>query len=200
MLGNMSPLASLVFIHFVILPPPPPPPPPCYMPVRVSEPFKKHLCSAAAEAEIRGGTHDTCIGASGLTAAVLCTVARVVVERSHYLSILIGLAFSSVERNLSVAVGIRGLGTNRRAGSLVGGVSDHHFVFTATASSCGGASPAGGCSCHVKRLPRQVEGRILIITSWEEILRQMTALVELCKTTGLTRSGQLGFNFSNLKM
>lgn len=124
----------------------------------------------------------------------------VVVERPHYFSILSGLALSSVDGNLSVAVRIRTLGANLCAGFQIGGVPYHHHVSAATASSCGGAASAGCCCCHMKRLPRQVECRVLIKAGRKQILWKTAVLVELCKSIWFTSIGQLSFKFGNLKM
>ena len=95
----MCPLHSVVIIHLL------------HACLCVST-LKNVLCTTATEAEIDGGAHDSFVVARNLAAPVLWTVAPVVVERPHYLSILIALSLSSVDRNLSVAVGIRTLGTN----------------------------------------------------------------------------------------
>ena len=158
------------------------------------------LLSAAAKAEISGGTHDTFVSTWSLTASILCAVASVIVEEPHCLAILSGLALSSVDGNLSVAVRIRALGANLRAGFQIGGVPYHHHVSAATASSCSGAASAGCCCCHVKGLPRQVECRILIKAGRKQVLRQTAVLVELCKSIWLASVGQLSFKFGNLKM
>ena len=120
------------------------------------------LLSAAAKAEISGGTHDTFVSTWSLTAPILWAVACVVVERAYYLAILSGPALPSIDGNLSVAVRIRALGTDLCAGFQISGVPYHHRVCATAASSCTGAASAGCCCCHVKGLPCQVECRILI--------------------------------------
>ena len=139
------------------------------------------LLSAAAKAEISGGTHDTFVSTWSLTAPILWAVACVVVERAYYLAILSGPALPSIDGNLSVAVRY------------------HHRVCATAASSCTGAASAG-CCCHVKGLPCQVECRILIKAGRQQVLRQTTVLVELCKSIWLAGVGQLSFKFGNLKM
>ena len=161
---------------------------------------ENELLSAATKAKVNGRAHHTFVSTWSLTAPILRAVTSVVIERPHHFSILSGLALSSVDRNLSVAVRIRALGTNLSTGFQIGGVPYHHHVTAATASSWRGAAPAGCCCCHMKRLPRQVECRVLIKASRKQVLRQTAILVELCKSIWLASIGQLSFKFGNLKM
>ena len=83
------------------------------------------LLSAATEAEISSwGTHDGIIRVGRLTSSVGTITTIVVVEVAHYFSIPFGLSFSSVNRNLSVAVGSITQGTNLSACSSGSGIPD----------------------------------------------------------------------------
>lgn len=122
----------------------------------------------------------------------------VVVERTHHLSILSSFALSSVDGNFTITVWIGARGANRRACFQICSVPHHHLVFAAAMSSSGSATSASCCSRHVQRLPRQVERQVLVITSWEEALRQTSVLVEFRKSTRLAGICQLGFQLSDL--
>ena len=93
------------------------------------------LLSTATEAEIRiTVVHDSFVRTRHLTASVGCTVTMVVVKRANDHSVLCGLAFLSIYRNLCVTVAVSSLGTNLSTSLLVSSVSGHHLVCTATSS------------------------------------------------------------------
>ena len=69
------------------------------------------------------------------TSSVCSMVTKIIVKSAHDLSILCGLAFLSIYRNLCVTVAVSSLGSNLSRSFLVSGVSGHHLVITATSSS-----------------------------------------------------------------
>ena len=120
------------------------------------------LLSTAAEAKIRiTVVHDSFVRAGHLTASVDCMVTGVIVKRAHNHSVVCGLAFLSIYRNLCVTVVENSLGTNLSTSLPVSGVSGHHLIFPGTRSSWSSATSAGSSSRHVERLPRQVVRRVL---------------------------------------
>ena len=95
------------------------------------------LLSTAAEAKIRiTVVHDSFVRAGHLTASVDCMVTGVIVKRAHNHSVVCGLAFLSIYRNLCVTVAVLStLGTNLSTSLPVSGVSGHHLIFPGTRSS-----------------------------------------------------------------
>ena len=94
------------------------------------------LLSTATEAEIRiTVVHDSFVRIRHLTASVDCMVTMVVVKRANDHSVLCGLAFLSIYRNLCVTVAVSSLGTNLSTSLPLSGVSGHHLVVTATSPS-----------------------------------------------------------------
>ena len=120
------------------------------------------LLSTATEAGIRiTVVHDSFVRTGHLTASVECMVTVVIVKRAHNHSVVCGLAFLSIYRNLCVTVVENSLGTNLSTSLPVSGVSGHHLIFPGTRSSWSSATSAGSSSRHVKRLPGQVVRRVL---------------------------------------
>ena len=120
------------------------------------------LLSTATEPEIRVTVvHDSFVRTGHLTSSVGSMVTGVVVKWAHDHSVLCGLAFLSIYRNLCVTVAESSLGTNPSTSLLVSGVSGHHLVIPGTRSSWSSATSAGSSSRHVERLPRQVVRRVL---------------------------------------
>ena len=137
------------------------------------------LLSTATEAEIRiNVVHDSFLRTRHLTASVGCMVTMVVVKRANDHSVLCGLAFLAVDWNLCVTVAVSSLGTNLSTILPFSGVSGHHRVLAATRPSWRCATSAGSSSRHVERLPRQVVGRVLIITCYEKVVGQATIAVK----------------------
>ena len=73
------------------------------------------------------------------TSSVCSMVTGIIVKSAHDHSVLCGLAFLSIYRNLCVTV-VSSLGTNLNTSLLVSGVSCHHLVITATRSSWSSAT------------------------------------------------------------
>ena len=146
------------------------------------------LLSTATEAEIRiTVVHDSFVRTRHLTASVGCTVTMVVVKRANDHSVLCGLAFLSIYRNLCVTVAVSSLGTNLSTSLPLSGVSGHHLVVTATSPSWGCAPSAGSSSRHVERLPRQVVRRVFIITCFKKVVGQTAIAVELSEARRFAR-------------
>ena len=94
------------------------------------------LLSTAAEAKIRVTVvHDSFVRAGHLTSSVGSMVTGVIVKRAHNHSVVCGLAFLSIYRNLCVTVVENSLGTNLSTSLPVSGVSGHHLIFPGTRSS-----------------------------------------------------------------
>ena len=90
------------------------------------------LLSTATKAEIRVTVvHDSFIRTGHLTSSVGSMVTGVIVKRAHDHSVLCGLAFPSIYRNLCVTVAVSSRGTNLSTSLLVSGVSCHHHVSAA---------------------------------------------------------------------
>ena len=157
------------------------------------------LLSTATEAEIRTVVHDSFVRTRHLSASFGSIVTMVVVKFAHDHSILCGLALLAVDWNLCVTVAVSSLGTNLSTGRLVIFVSGHHLVRTATSSSWRWAPSAGSSSRHVERLPRQVVGRVLIITCFKKVVGQAAITVEPGKARRFTCFCQLCFQISDLK-
>lgn len=157
------------------------------------------LLSTATEAVIPGLAHDAFVRDGRLTSSVLCIITGVVVKRAHHLAILSGLSLSSVNWHLRIAIVVLGLGAKLLAGLLLNGISHQNHVSTATTSPWRGASSASSSGRHVKRLPGQVVCRVFIVPTREDVLRQISVLVEHGKTIGLSGFGQLSFYFGKLK-
>ena len=68
------------------------------------------------------------------TFSVCSMVTGTIVKSAQDLSVLCGLAFLSIYRNLCVTVAVSSLGTNLSTSLLVSGVSGHHVVISATRS------------------------------------------------------------------
>ena len=137
------------------------------------------LLSTATEAEITVTfVPDSFVRTRRLTSSIGCIVTAVVVKPAHGHSVLCGLAFLSIYRNLCVTVAESSLGTNPSTSLLVSGVSGHHLVIPGTRSSWSCATSAGSSSRHVERLPRQVVGRVLIITCVKKAVGQAAIAVK----------------------
>ena len=138
------------------------------------------LLSTATEAEktVSFNVPDSFVRTRRLTSSIGCIVTAVVVKPAHDHSVLCGLAFLSRYRNLCVTVAESSLGTNPSTSLLVSGVSGHHLVIPGTRSSWSCATSAGSSSRHVERLPRQVVGRVLIITCCEKVVGQAAIAVK----------------------
>ena len=137
------------------------------------------LLSTATEAEIRiTVVHDSFVRTRHLTSAVTTPVTAVVVKRANDHSVLCGLALLAVDWNLCVTVAESSLGTNLSTILPLSSVPGHHPVVTAPRPSWGCAPSAGSSSRHVERLPRQVVGRVLIITCYEKVVGQATIAVK----------------------
>ena len=96
----------------------------------------RFLSSTATEAKIRITVfHDSFVRTGRLTSPLVCSFTAVVVKCAHDHSVLCGLAFLSIYRNLCVTVAESSLGTNLSTILLVSGVSRHHFVIIETMSS-----------------------------------------------------------------
>ena len=137
------------------------------------------LLSTATKAEIRATVvHDSFVGTRHLTSSPGWMATGVVVKCAHDHSILCCLAFLAVDWNLCVTVAESSLGTNLSTSLSLSGVSGHHRVIAATRSSWSSATSAGSSSRHVERLPRQVVGRVLIITGVKKVVWQAAIAVE----------------------
>ena len=152
------------------------------------------LLSTATKAEIRiTVVHDSFVRTGHLTSSVDCMVTGVIVIRADDHSVLCGLAFLSIYRNLCVTVAENSLGTNLSTSLPVSGVSGHHLVFPGTRSSRSSATSAGSSSRHVERLPRQVVRRVLIITCVKKVVGQAAIAVERGEARRFARYCQLCF-------
>ena len=138
------------------------------------------LLSTATEAEISVTVvHDSFVRTGHLSRPPAWRlVTTVVVKRAHDHSILCGFALLPVNRKLCVTIAVNSLGTDLSTRLPVRGVSGHHLVVTATSSSWSSASSAGSSSRHVERLPRQVVGRVFIITCVKKVVGQATIAVK----------------------
>ena len=159
------------------------------------------LLSTATEAEIRVTVvHDSFVRTGHLSSPRGCSmVTTVVVKRAHDHSILCGFALLAVNRKLCVTVAVNSLGTDLSTSLPVRGVSGHHLVVTATSSSWSGASSAGSSSRHVERLPRQVVGRVFIITCFKKVVGQAAVAVEHGETRRFTCLSQYCFQIRYLR-
>ena len=152
------------------------------------------LLSTATKAEIRiTVVHDSFIRTGHLTSSVDCMFTGVIVIRADDHSVLCGLAFLSIYRNLCVTAAENSLGTNLSTSLPVSGVSGHHLVFPGTRSSRSSATSAGSSSRHVERLPRQVVRRVLIITCVKKVVGQAAIAVERGEARRFARFCQLCF-------
>ena len=138
------------------------------------------LLSTATEAEISVTVvHDSFVRTGHLSRPPAWRlVTTVVVKRAHDHSILCGFALLPVNRKLCVTIAVNSLGTDLSTRLPVRGVSGHHLVVTATSSSWSSASSAGSSSRHVERLPRQVVGRVFIITCYKKVVGQAAIAVK----------------------
>ena len=123
--------------------------------------------------------YDSFVSARHFTSSVGSMVTGIIVKSAHDHSVLCGLAFLSIYRNLCVTLAVSSLGTNLSTSLLVSGVSCHHLVATATRSSWSCATSAGSSSRHVERLPCQVVRRVFIITCFKKVVGQTAIAVEL---------------------
>ena len=139
------------------------------------------LLSTATEAEIRVTVvHDSFVRTGHLSRPPAWRlVTMVLVKRAHDHSILCGFALLAINRKLCVTIAVNSLGTNLSTSLLVSFVSGHHLVWTATSSPWRCAPSAGSSSRHVERLPRQVVGRVFIITCFKKVVWQTAIAVEL---------------------
>ena len=152
------------------------------------------LLSTATKAEIRiTVVHDSFVRTGHLTSSVDCMVTGVIVIRADDHSVLCGLAFLSIYRNLCVTVAENSLGTNLSTSLPVSGVSGHHLVFPGTRSSRSSATSAGSSSRHVEGLPRLVVRRVLIITCVKKVVGQAAIAVERGEARRFARFFQLCF-------
>ena len=136
------------------------------------------LSTATETVETTGSQSDRIVRTGHLTSSVGSMVADVIVKLAHDHSVLCGLALTSKYRNFCVTVAVSSLGTNLSTSLLVSGVSRHHLVPTATSSSWSSATSTSSSSRHVERLPRQVVGRVLIITCVKKVVGQVAIVVE----------------------
>ena len=159
------------------------------------------LLSTATEAEIRVTVaHDSFVRTGHLSRPPAWSlVTMVVVKRAHDHSILCGLAFLAVDWNLCVTVAVSSLGTNLSTSLPLSSVPGHHLVVTATSPSWGCAPSAGSSSRHVERLPRQVVGRVFIITCYQKVVGQATIAVEHGETRRFTCLSQYCFQICYLR-
>ena len=137
------------------------------------------LLSTATKTKIVTVAYDSFVRARHFTSSVDSMVTGIIVKSAHNHSVLCGLAFLSTHRNLCVTPAVSSLGTNLSSSLLVSGVSCHHLVVTATSSPWRCATSAGSSSRHVERLPRQVVGRVFIITCFKKVVGQTAIAVEL---------------------
>ena len=137
------------------------------------------LPSTATKTEIVTVAYDSFVSARHFTSSVGSMVTGIIVKSAHDHSVLCGLAFLSIYRNLCVTLAVSSLGTNLSTSLLVSGVSCHHLVVAGTRSSWSCATSAGSSSRHVERLPRQVVRRVFIITCFKKIVGQTAIAVEL---------------------
>ena len=97
------------------------------------------------------------------TSSVCSMVTGIIVKSAHdHDSVLYGLAFLSIYRNLCVTVAVSSLGTNLSTSLLVSGVSRHHLVVTATSSSWSSVTSVGSSSRHVERRTQSRRQRNLL--------------------------------------
>ena len=159
------------------------------------------LLSTATEAEIRiTVVHDSFVRTGHLRSPRnITTVTTVVVKLAHDHSILCGFALLAVNGKLCVTVAVSSLGTNLSTSLLVSSVSGHHLVCTATSSPWRCAPSAGSSSRHVERLPRQVVGRVLIITCFKKVVGHATIAVEHGETRRFSCLSQYCFQFRYLR-
>ena len=158
------------------------------------------LLSTATEAEIRVTVvHDSFVRTGHLTSSIGCMVTMVVVKRANDHSVLCGLAFLAVDWNLCVTVAVNSLGTNLSTSLPLSGVSGHHAICPGTRSSWSSATSAGSSSRHVERLPRQVVGRVFIITCFKKVVGQATIAVEHGETRRFTCLSQYCFQIRYLR-
>ena len=76
--------------------------------------------------------HDSFVRTGHLTAFVDCMVTVVIVKRAHKHSVLCGLAFFPIYRNLCVTVAENSLSTNLSTSLPVSGVSGPNLIFPGT--------------------------------------------------------------------
>ena len=159
------------------------------------------LLSTATEAEVSAASvvHDSFLRTRRLTSSPGFMATAIVVECSHDHSIFCGLAFLAVDWNLCVTVAVSSLGTNLSTSLLVSGVSRHHLVPTATSSSWSSATSTSSSSRHVERLPRQVVGRVLIVTCVKKVVGQAAIAVERGEARRFACFCQLCFQISDLE-
>ena len=158
------------------------------------------LLSTATEAEIRVTVvHDSFVRTGHLTSSVGCMVTMVVVKRVNDHSVLCGLAFLAVDWNLCVTVAVNSLGTNLSRSLPLNGVSGHHAICPGTRSSWSSATSAGSGSRHVERLPRQVVGKVLIITCCEKVVAQAAIAVKQSEARRLPAFASSAFRWATWK-
>ena len=159
------------------------------------------LLSTATEAEIRFTVvHDSFVRTGHLISPRnIISATTVVVKLAHDHSIFCGFALLAVNRKLCVTVAVSSLGTNLSTILLVSFVSGHHLVLTATSSPWRCAPSAGSSSRHVERLPRQVVGRVFIITCFKKVVGQATIAVEHGETRRFTCLSQCCFQIRYLR-
>ena len=93
------------------------------------------LLSTATETVVTNVVYDRIVRAGHLTSAVATPVTAVVVKLAHDHSILCGLSFPPVDRNLCITVAVSSLGTNLSTILPLSGVPGHHLIVTATRPS-----------------------------------------------------------------
>ena len=157
------------------------------------------LLSTATKTEIITVAYDSFVSARHLISSVFSMVTWIIVKSAHDHSVLCGLAFLSIYRNLCVTDAEISLGTNLTTILLVSGVSDHHFVIPVTRSSWSSATSAGSSSRHVERLPRQVVGRVFIITCVKKVVGQAAIAIQLGEARRFACFCQFCFQISDLK-
>ena len=123
------------------------------------------LLSTATKTKIVTVAYDSFVRARHLTSSVGSMVTGIIVKSAHDHSVVCGLAFISIYRNLCVTVAVSSLGTNLSTSLLVSGVSCHHLVVTATNSFWSSATSAGTQSIYHKPASRRLWGRWPLLSS-----------------------------------
>ena len=158
------------------------------------------LLSAATETEISVAVvHYSFVRNRHFISSHVVSMTAIVVKRAHVLSILCGLALSSIDRNLCVTVAVvTWTQTDLSAGLLAISIFHPHWVTPWPTSPWRGASSAGSSGRHVEGLPRQVVRCVFVITRQEKVLGKTTIAVEHGETRRFSSFGQLCFQTSDL--
>ena len=159
------------------------------------------LLSAATETEVSVAVvHDSFVRNGRLISSVTpSSTTSVVVKCAHVLSILCGLSFCPVDRNLCVTVAVvTCVKTDLSAVFFARDIPHPLWVMPWPTSPWRGASSAGSSGRHVEGLPRQVVRCVFVITRQEKVLGKTTIAVEHGETRRFSSFGQLCFQTSDL--